>query len=464
MIAALGKRLSKIAERWIPDPFVLAIGLTAAVFIMSWAKSGQSNPLPVIDQWIDGTGKGKGFWNLLSFSMQMCLILLTGFALAETKLIRGLISRVAQIPKSTRSAVVTVSLTAMSFALLNWGLGLIIGALMAREVGRTFREHGRPIHYPIVCAAGYTGLAVWHAGFSGSAPLKATSASQLKEILGPELAAQVKPMLLQQTIGSTLNLTVIICCLLMIPLTLFLMSPNSSEDMVPAPNDMQESLDQVNDESTVSGAASRSPAQWLNQSFVVVLFPSLMGLAWCVQWALDVGLGKLNPNVINLFMLSSGLLLHGSAKAYVASTAEAVKSCSGIILQYPFYAGIMGIMFASGFVSEIGAWMSGLGPTGLAVSTFYSGGLVNLFVPSGGGQWAVQGSIVMQAAIDAKAEPATILMALAYGDQWTNLIQPFWALPLLGICRVKASAIIGYTAVLLLISQLCFLGPLIFFT
>ncbi|MEE2756882.1 MAG: TIGR00366 family protein [Myxococcota bacterium] len=463
MIAALGKRLSKLAERWIPDPFVLAIGLTLAVFIMSWAKSGQSNPLPIIDQWIDGSGKGKGFWNLLSFSMQMCLILLTGFALAETKLIRSLISRVAQIPKTTRSAVVVVSLTAMSFALLNWGLGLIIGALIAREVGRTFQEHGRPIHYPIVCAAGYTGLAVWHAGFSGSAPLKATSASQLREILGPELANQIKPILLQQTIGSSLNLVVVLSCLVIIPLTLFLMSPKEPVDMVSPPGGVPDSAPAIGDGSSPPSAPDISPAQWLNQSFLVVLFPSVLGLAWCIQWAFDVGLGKLNPNVINLFMLSLGLLLHGSAKAYVACTAEAVKSCSGIILQYPFYAGIMGIMFASGFVAEIGAWMSGLGPTGLAVSTFYSGGLVNLFVPSGGGQWAVQGSIVMQAALDANADPAVILMALAYGDQWTNLIQPFWALPLLGICRVKASEIIGYTAVLLFISQACFLGPLIFF-
>jgi len=195
----------------------------------------------------------------------------------------------------------------------------------------------------------------------------------------------------------------------------------------------------------------------------VILIPAGMGLAWCISWLMAKGLGTLNPNVINLFMLSIGLLLHGSVRAYVDAINKAVHSCSGIILQYPFYAGIMGIMAGAGLVGDVGAWLSGLGAEALAVATFYSGGLVNLFVPSGGGQWAVQGPIVMEAALKAGAEPSTILMALAYGDQWTNLIQPFWALPLLGICRVKVSAIIGYTAVLLVVSQLCFIVPLLFF-
>ncbi len=459
MIARLGQNLSRWAHRWVPDPFVLAIALTFVVFSLSWARSGDLTPRPVVNLWIDGASKGKGLWNLLSFAMQMCLILLTGYALAETRFVRAGISRLARLPQSTGGAVVVVSLTAMGAALLNWGLGLIIGALLAREVGRTFREMGRPLHYPIVCAAVYTGLAVWHGGFSGSAPLKATSAQQLNEILGPQLAAKVPPMLLGDTIGSTLNLTVIALCLIIFPLTLYLLCPKSESEMSPAPVEPEDET-----AGTDPSKEAGTPAEWLNNAFIVVAFPAILGLAWFISWLQSHGLGKLNPNVINLFMLSVGLLLHGSVKSYVGAINRAVTSCAGIILQYPFYAGIMGIMFASGLVAEVGGWMAGLGPSGLAVSTFYSGGLVNLFVPSGGGQWAVQGSIVMQAAIDAGARPETILMALAYGDQWTNLIQPFWALPLLGICRVNVSSIIGYTAVLLVVSQVCFLTPLIIFS
>ena len=460
IIATLGKRLSRLAEKWVPDPFVLAVGLTTIVFVMSWMKSGQLDPLPVIDQWVTGAGKSKGMWSLLAFSMQMCLILITGFALAETRLIKGLIDQVAERPRTTRGAVVVVSLTAMLFALINWGLGLIIGALLARRVGHSFEERGLRLHYPIVCAAGYTGLAVWHAGLSGSAPLKATSEAQLREILGADLASRIDPMLLGETLGSALNLTVIISCLIVIPITLYFLAPTDEADM--------QSATVSDNESGSTGKTDieieRMPAERLNHSFWVIAIPAGLGLTWCIQWAFQVGFGKLNPNVINLFMLSFGLALHGSARAYLKSTQNAVQSCSGIILQYPLYAGIMGIMFASGIVQAIGTWMSGFGPTGLAISTFYSGGLVNLFVPSGGGQWAVQGSIVMKAALEANAKPETILMALAYGDQWTNLIQPFWALPLLGICRINASAIIGYTAILLFVTQACFILPLIYFS
>jgi len=455
MISKLGNWLSDKAKRYVPDPFVLAIGLTLIVFLLALPRAGW-NPMSVVDQWVDGKGGGKGFWNLLKFAMQMCMILLTGYALAETKLARAVIGRLARLPQTTGAAVILVSLVAMSMALLNWGLGLIIGALLAREVGRIARLENRQIHYPIVCAAGYTGLGVWHAGFSGSAPLAAADGAQLAKILGPETAQSIGSLDLTATIGSTLNLTVIALCLVLIPLTLFLLAPKESKDIEAAPEELTADIDLPVEEGT--------PAETLNNAFVVVCIPAFMGLAWCTNWLMTVGLSALKFDVINLFMLSLGLLLHGSVKSYVRSIDRAVKSCAGIILQYPFYAGIMGIMAASGLVSDIGGWLAGLGSSQLAVSTFYSAGLVNLVVPSGGGQWVVQGPIVMQAALAAKAEPSTILMALCYGDQWTNLIQPFWALPLLGICQVRVSSIIGYTAILLIASQLCFLGPLILFS
>ncbi|MEE2787764.1 MAG: TIGR00366 family protein [Myxococcota bacterium] len=455
MIARLGHWLSDKAKRWVPDPFVLAILLTAIVFVLALPMLAWS-PRAVIETWIEGAGGGKGFWRLLAFAMQMCLILLTGYALAESRACKSAVQRLARWPQSTASAAVMVASVAMGCALLNWGLGLIIGALLAREVGRVARLERRPLHYPLICAAGYTGLAVWHGGLSGSAPLKVTNTKQLTEILGPELAQQLEPMLLGETIGSTLNLIVLGACFLVIPTVLALMSPKRPDQMIAAQaDDPEENVDEFD--------APTTPAERLNQSFIIVAIPAIMGLSWFALWLATHGLGKLNPNVINLVMLSIGLLLHGSVKSYVHAIQRAVRSCAGIILQYPFYAGIMGIMAGAGLVGMLGAHLSGLGPAPLAMSTFYSAGLVNLFVPSGGGQWAVQGPIVMEAALQAGAHPQTILMALCYGDQWTNLIQPFWALPLLGICRISVSAIIGYTAILLLVSQLCFVVPLLFF-
>ena len=284
--------------------------------------------------------------------MQMCLILITGYALAESQACKAVVQRIARLPQSTPSAAILVACSAMACALVNWGLGLIIGALLAREVGRVARMEGRSIHYPLICAAGYTGLAVWHGGLSGSAPLKVTNSKQLTEILGPELAQKLEPMLLGDTIGSTLNLIVLAACFITFPAVLALMSPKSEDQIIAA----DISSDPPRD---TSPRRLSSPAERLNHSFLVVAIPALMGLVWFANWLSIHGLGKLNPNVMNLVMLSAGLLLHGSVKSYVAAVQQAVKSCAGIILQYPFYAGIMGIMAGAGLVGVMGAQLSG---------------------------------------------------------------------------------------------------------
>jgi short-chain fatty acids transporter len=453
MIARLGVVLNALARRWVPDPFVLAVGLTLVAGLLALPRLDWQ-PMAVVDVWIDGSGNGKGMWNLLAFGMQMCLILVTGHALAQTRAMRSVIGRLARLPADTSAAVMLVSVVAMTLAYVNWGLGLIGGALLAREVGRVARRDGRPLHYPLVCAAGYCGLLVWHGGFSGSAPLMSTTEAGMTKILGEELAAQVGVLPLGVTVGSTLNLVVTVACLVVVPLVLSALVPRDEAAFVAAPPEIDNPEEE--EEAPRPGFAGA-----LDRSAFVVAVPVLLGTAWLVRFFLDGGLARLDPNVVNLTMLTAGLVLHGSTAAYVKAVDRAVRGCSGIILQFPLYAGIMGIMAGSGLVEAAAERLHGLGPGALAVATFYLGGLVNLFVPSGGGQWAVQGPIVMEAAMEAGAEPGRILMALAYGDQWTNMIQPFWALPLLGICRVSAGSIIGYTAVVLFVAQALFVLPLL---
>jgi short-chain fatty acids transporter len=453
MVARLGVILNKLARRWMPEPFVLAIGLTLVAALLALPRLDWQ-PMAVVDVWIDGSGEGKGLWNLLEFGMQMCLILVTGHALAQTRAIRSMIDRLARLPADTSAAVMLVAVVAMALAYVNWGLGLIGGALLAREVGRIARRDGRPLHYPLVCAAGYCGLLVWHGGFSGSAPLMSTTEAGMIKILGEELAGKVGVLPLGVTVGSTLNLVVTAGCFIVVPLVLSALVPKDEADFSPAPPEIEDDEDDPEERPGFAGALERSP--------FVVAIPVLLGTAWLVRFFADGGLARLDPNVVNLAMLTAGLVLHGSAAAYVQAIDRAVRSCSGIILQFPLYAGIMGIMAGAGLVESAAEQLVGLGPQALAAATFYLGGLVNLFVPSGGGQWAVQGPVVMEAALQSGAEPGRILMALAYGDQWTNMIQPFWALPLLGICRISAGALIGYTAVVLLVAQLVFVLPLLF--
>lgn len=453
MLERLGGALTRWTQRYMPDPFVLAILLTFVTFAGALIQTG-FDAKRVLIAWVDGPGGGKGFWNLLAFGMQMCLILVTGHALASSPPVRRLLDRLADRARSPASAVVIVATGAMLLALVNWGLGLIGGALLAREVGQRARQRKLAVHYPLLAAAGYSGMVIWHGGLSGSAPLKVTLAKDLQEILGKDLAASVDPMPLGQTIGAIPNLVGNLVLLILLPIVLVRMLPKDEKARAPAPVLLGDEHPPV---TLVSGAP---PAARLDGSKIVVLVLCAAGLA---TWLLIVGrqgIGRLDPNLINFVFLFLGLLLHGSAVAYANAIGEAAQGCAGIILQFPFYAGIMGMLTGTGLLATIAGAMAQVGAAALPAVAFYSAGLVNLFVPSGGGQWAVQGPILINAALESGVEPARVVMALAYGDQWTNMLQPFWALPLLGITRVDARDIIGYTAVLLLVSQVVFVAVL----
>jgi short-chain fatty acids transporter len=450
MLERLGSVLTRWTQRLLPDPFVLAILLTFVAFAGGWVHTDW-HVKSVLIAWMDGPGGGKGFWNLLAFGMQMCLILVTGHALASSPPMRRLLDRLAEFARSPASAIAIVALGAMLLALLNWGLGLVGGALLAREVGQRARLRGVAVHYPLLAAAGYSGMLVWHGGFSGSAPLKVTLEKDLQEILGKELAASVDPMPLGQTIGSLPNLAGNLLLLVVVPFVLIKMLPSDPAARVAAPEMAS---------SQPAEAAAPTLAGRLDRSRLLVVVLCLGGLA--AGWIqLDKqGIGRLDPNLVNFLFLFAGLLLHGSAASYAAAISDAARGCAGIILQFPFYAGIMGMLTGTGLLAAMAKGMASVGAAALPAVGFYSAGLVNLFVPSGGGQWAVQGPILIEAAIESGVSPAQLVMALAYGDQWTNMLQPFWALPLLGITRVAARDIIGYTAVLLLVSQFVFLGML----
>jgi short-chain fatty acids transporter len=203
-----------------------------------------------------------------------------------------------------------------------------------------------------------------------------------------------------------------------------------------------------------------TPAARLDGSRALAWALAAAGIATWLLVISRIGLGKLDPNLLNFVFLFVGLALHGSPRAYGRAVGEAARGCAGIILQFPFYAGIMGVLAGTGLLAAAATKLASVGASALPAMGFYSAGLVNLFVPSGGGQWAVQGPALMKAALATGAAPSQALMALAYGDQWTNMLQPFWALPLLAIARVEARAIVGYTAAVMIVSQIVFLSGL----
>ncbi|MEZ4226532.1 MAG: TIGR00366 family protein [Polyangiaceae bacterium] len=452
MLERLGGVLSRASQRLVPDPFVLALLLTLVSMGAAFHYTG-FDAQRTLDAWMNGSGGGKGFWNLLAFGMQMCLILVTGHALAASPPLRRLLDALASRAKSPASAIVIVSVAAMALALVNWGLGLIAGALLARAVGQRAKARGIVVHYPLLAAAGYSGLLVWHGGLSGSAPLKVTLATDLTEILGADLAARVGTLPLSETILAWPNLAANGVLLVVIPWILVRMLPRNEAERAACPVDAEAQAEQA--EQTDGGLAAR-----LDGSRALALGAAGLGAVAFWLAVKRQGIASLDPNLINFAFLFLGLALHGSPRAYAEAIGEAAKGCAGILLQFPFYAGIMGLLTGTGLLKAIAAALAGVGATALPAVSFYAAGLVNLFVPSGGGQWAVQGPVLMQAAVDTGIEPSRLLMALAYGDQWTNMLQPFWALPLLGITGVKARDIIGYTTVLLLVSQVAFVTAL----
>ncbi len=449
MIGKLGLRISAVFRALAPDPFVLAVVLTVLTFVLALVLT-RSTPSSLIDHW----GSSDGVWMLLAFGMQMCLILVTGHALASSPPVSAVLDRLAALPRTGAQAAAMVAFVACVLAVCNWGLGLIGGALMARRVGIAMERRGTPAHYPLLAAAGYLGLMVWHGGFSGSAPLKVTTQRDLVEVFGD--APPIVPLDLSQTLFSPLNLVVTGGLLLLAPLLLAALTPRDPRDISPASTFIELDAPGVRAR-TMSSRTPLLPRILEDTPIVTLALVVLIGW-WAWRFYLPggdtpSGLFRLSPNTVNLTMLMLGLICHGTPRRYIRAVEEAVSGCAGIIVQFPLYAGIMGLMQASGLTVLFAETLAERStPEMLPVLTFLSAGVVNLFVPSGGGQWAVQGPIAVQAAVDAGVSPAKMVMAVAYGDQLTNMLQPFWALPLLAITGVKARDIVGYTALVMVVA------------
>ena len=429
----------KLVQRYLPDPFLFCIILTLIVFIGGVTLTGQG-PMDMIIHW------NKGFWTLLAFSMQMVLVLVTGHTLAHAPVIqKGLqaLSRPADTPSKAIMAVAFISAIA---CWINWGFGLVIGALYARQLAKEVKN----VDYRLLIASAYTGFLVWHAGISGSIPLKIATA-------GPDLAkmtkgAVVDPLSTSATIFAPFNMIIVVILILTLPLICRSMHPSKEETVSFDPTVLDE---QPNP--TAPADKYKTPADWLENSPLLSILIGIMGLVYIIFYFAKNGF-QLNLNIVNFIFLFAGIILHGTPRRFLDAITVAVKGSAGIILQFPFYAGIMGMMVGSNMdglslAGLMSNWFVDISnPTTFPLFTFLSAGLVNFFVPSGGGQWAVQAPIMMPAGAALGVPAAKTAMSIAWGDAWTNMIQPFWALPALGIAGLGARDIMGYCLVVMFYS------------
>ncbi|MEM7436835.1 MAG: TIGR00366 family protein [Myxococcota bacterium] len=415
MLVRLGETFSRWAERWVPDPFVLALALTFVALGAGWSSTGDVGS--VLSGWYAGFSSTP----LLAFALQMCLILVTGQALASSPPVQRAVRSIARWPKTTPAAAGLVAVVACVSGLVQWGLGAVVAAFVVREIAHCAAAEKRSIDIPILGAAAYTGLAVWHGGLSGSAPLKAAESAQFTGGAGDGIP-------IAETLFSPLNLAVSGGLLVLLPLMCVAMAPREAE--VPKAHG-------------TLAAESRVPSR----SLLAILVGGAAVTAVVVGWVRGV-LG-FDLNSVNLFFLSLALAAHASVRGFVESVSEGARGAGAIIVQFPLYFGILGVMQASGMIERLSGAMAGVASTStFPVLTFLSAGLVNFFVPSGGGQWALQSDVLLTTAETLQQSPGLTVMSFAYGDEWTNLLQPFWALPLLAITGLKARQIAGYTAVL----------------
>jgi len=453
------KTIEAAFKRYMPSPFTIAILLTVLTIILALfftESDGESNKLlNILSFW------EQGIWNnsLLVFAYQMMLILVLGHVLALSKPANSLIVNLSKNVTSTASAVVLVSVTTMLAAFLNWGLGLIFGAILARKVGEHAMRNNIPINYPLVGAAGYVGLMVWHGGISGSAPIKVAETNHIKDFMEgvstPETINQIPESIgFDLTIFSWWNLVLFAILLIIVPLVLRRIAK------VTKPTNFKLTHYKFQSESseTIEGAEKLDYSSILGIGFGLLILVAFFYQYWGNLLSLQI-----TPNMLNFFMLGLAIVLHKNFKNFLNAIEEAIKGTSGILIQFPLYFGIMGIMKSTGMVVMISDFFVSVATeTTLPIFTFFSAGLVNIFVPSGGGQWAIQGPIVVESALKLGVPLPKAIMALSYGDQITNMLQPFWALPLLGITKLKAKEILPYTLILMCVGTLIFiLGLLI---
>lgn len=424
MLNFLSRPMVRLVDRYLPDPFVFVLVLTLFAGITA-ALTQNSSPLQIVTMW------GNGFWSLLSFSMQMLLVLVTGYMMASTPLVRRGLSALAGLATSAGGAILLVSFVSLAASWINWGFGLVVGALFARELARTVR-----VDYRLLVASAYSGFIVWHGGLAGSIPLSiATEGHPFASITG------IIPT--SQTIFSVYNLAIVVALFIVVPFVNRAMMPREEDSVYIDPALLAED--------DAKRPAPATPAERMENSYVLSILVGAAGVAWLIQ---HFATGKgLTLDVINFLFLTLAILLHGTPQNLLNALTDAVKGGAGIVIQFPFYAGIMAIMVQSGLAASISEGLVGMASAAsLPFWAFMSAGVVNFFVPSGGGQWAVQAPVILPAAEALGADLGRAAMAVAWGDAWTNMVQPFWALPILGIAGLRAKDIMGFCVVHLVLS------------
>lgn len=418
---------TELMRRYLPDPFVFAILLTLLTMVLAIVFEGRA-PVDTSVDW------GKGFWSLLAFTTQMAVILAMGYVLATAPVVDRLLNRIVGRVHRPRTAIIVATLVGCVGSYLNWGFGLVIGGIVAKKLAHRVKG----VHYPLIIASAYSGFTMYGLGFSATIPM-------LISTKGHAFESKMGLIPLSETIFSWPILITSLVVLITLPLLNAAMHPKAGEIVTEIDPHMDEATPKVGGAAAVLGDES-TIASKLNNSRTLSYLIGGLGMFYVGQHFVKGG--SLDLNMINFFILFLGVLLLGTPMNYVEKLNEGIKTIGGIILQFPFYAGIMAIMAASGLVQSIAQVFIDIStPDTLPFWGLISSFLINFFAPSGGGHWVIQGPFMIDAAHAMGASMAQTSMSVMLGNAWNDLVQPFWILPALALSRLKLKDIMGYTVV-----------------
>lgn len=428
MLRKLASFFTYVMRHYLPDAYLFAILLTflSAILALLFTKS---DFMKMIVAW------GDGVYGIVAFAMQMILILVTGHALALTPAVNRILIWIAGLGNTPIKGGMVVAFVSGICSWLNWGFGLIVGGLLAVEIAKRTKK----VDYPYLIASAYSGFLVWHQGLSGSIPLVIATSKHAQNFV-EKISGVVVPV--SQSIFAPFNLVPAIVLIITIPVLFALIHPKEDEVKSIPPEKLKDLS-----ENTIYVQRPDRPvlAERIDHSYGINIIFGLMGLTYIVYHFSKKGF-DLNLNIVIFIFFTVGVLLHGKPINYINAVNTAVKGAGGIALQFPLYGGIQGLMIGTGLAKVIAGWFVAISSQQtFYMFQFWAGGIINMFIPSGGGQWAAQGPITMEAAKMMGVDPVRSAMMVAWGDEWTNMIQPFWALPLLGLAGLSARDIMGYT-------------------
>jgi short-chain fatty acids transporter len=425
-LARAGLRLSDWFERWFPDAFALALLAVAIVFAATLATGAG---IAQAAQWF-----GAGFWDLVAFTMQMALIIVTGYAVATAPPVYAVIKKIAEIPKTGRGAAAFVALFSMLSSLISWSFSLIFSGLLAREVAHRVRGSD----YRAIGAAAYLGVgSVWALGLSSSAALIMAAPASL-----PDAIRRISGVIpLGQTLGLWQSMAVAAALIVVSMLIAYFSAPPAGDA-----RGMRD-MGVMYAPPTPDLPPRQRPGEWLEYSPLLTIVACGLGYGYLAHEIATSGAAViLELNHYVFLFLITGLLLHWRPRSFMQAITGAVTPVGGVLVQYPLYAGIVRMMTASGLATQLAHFFVAIStPHTFPVMIGIYSAVLGLFIPSAGGKWLIEAPYILSAARSLDVHLGWVVQTYNATEALANLIHPFWMLPLVGILGLKARDIVGYS-------------------